>query len=158
MKKLQFIFAAAALLVLSLGMTGCDPNDPNNPDNPATSEIVSTFEIYNEIFDNLVVEAIYKNDTRMYFVLLNADSCFVTSYYFYYGSSNFVRYAYGSNLVIPETLTHKGVTYNVIGAGALDYGGAGDKVTSIWINTNMEKLNGGPTQFPLLTSINVTTD
>ena len=128
MKKLQFIFAAAALLVLSLGMMGCDPNNPNNPDMPA---IVSTSETNNG--DGIVVEVIYKNNIRLYFELTSPTECALTLYKDYYGWYNegFEQYAYSGDLVIPETITHKGVTYTVTD---ISYGVSLSKnVPSVWI-------------------------
>lgn len=132
MKKLQFIFAAAALLVLSLGMTGCDPNNPNNPDMPA---IVSTSETNNK---GIIVEAIYKNNIRLYFRLTGPNTCSFSSYYYFYNSPGFEQYDYSGDLVIPETLTHKGVTYTVTCIGNL---GKSTKVTSISIPKTIENLS-----------------
>lgn len=132
MKKLQFSFAAAALLVLSLGMTGCDPNNPNNPDMPA---IVSTSETNNK---GIIVEAIYKNNIRLYFRLTGPNTCSFSYYYCFYNSPGFEQYDYSGDLVIPETLTHKGVTYTVTCIGNL---GKSTKVTSISIPKTIEKLS-----------------
>lgn len=132
MKKLQFIFAAAALLVLSLGMTGCDPNNPNNPDMPA---IVSTSETNN---NGIIVEAIYKNNIRLYFRLTGPNTCSFSYYYYFYNSPGFEQYDYSGDLVIPETLTHKGVTYTVTCIGDL---GESTKVTSISIPKTIENLS-----------------
>ena len=132
MKKLQFIFAAAALLVLSLGMTGCDPNNPNNPDMPA---IVSTSETNN---NGIIVEAIYKNNIRLYFRLTGPNTCSFSYYYYFYNSPGFEQYDYSGDLVIPETLTHKGVTYTVTCIGNL---GKSTKVTSISIPKTIENLS-----------------
>lgn len=125
MKKLQFIFAAVALLVLSLGITGCDPNDPNNPEMPA---IVSTSETNSN--DGIVVEVVYKNNTRMFFLLTSPNTCELTSYYTFYKSEGYEQYNYSGELVIPETITHKGVIYTVTGIFGL---GAIDPATKVWI-------------------------
>jgi len=159
MKKLQFIFAAVALLVLSLGMTGCDPNDPNNPDNPATSEIVSTSETNNG--DGIVVEVIYKNNIRLYFELTSPTECALTLYQDYYGryKEGFEQYAYSGDLVIPETITHKGVTYTVtdISYGVREYSG---NVTTVWIPKTVidDNIIRVVQYWWELTAINVATD
>lgn len=148
MKKLQFIFAAAALLVLSLGMTGCDPNNPNNPNMPA---IVSTSETNNAY--GIVVEVIYKNNTHLYFQLTSPTECALTSYQDYYGWYNeegFEQYAYSGDLVIPESITHKGVTYTV--SGIYSFGEA----TSILIPKTVKTMRVSGTE--LLKAFNVATD
>ncbi|HPL94961.1 MAG TPA: leucine-rich repeat domain-containing protein [Paludibacteraceae bacterium] len=125
MKKLQFIFAAAALLVLSLGMTGCDPTNPNNPEMPAIVSISETNSDY-----GIVVEVVYKNNTRMFFLLTSPNTCELTSYYTFYKSEGYEQYNYSGELVIPETITHKGVIYTVTGIFSL---GAIDPATKVWI-------------------------
>lgn len=136
MKKLQFIFAAAALLVLSLGMTGCDPTNPNNPETPA---IVSTSETNNDRW-GIIVEAIYKNNTRMYFRLTSPNTCEVVSYELYYNNSEgFSQYAYSGEMVIPETFTHKGNMYMVTTIGALVSRDL--QITTVWIPKTIEGLH-----------------
>jgi len=149
MKKLQFIFAAAALLVLSLGMTGCDPTNPNNPDMPA---IVSTSETNSN--DGIVVEVVYKNNTRMFFLLTSPNTCELTSYYTFYKSEGYEQYSYSGELVIPETITHKGVIYTVTGIFGL---GAIDPATKVWIPKTV--INHGLSDFTWgVTEINVSPD
>lgn len=149
MKKLQFIFAAAALLVLSLGMTGCDPTNPNNPEMPAIVSISETNSDY-----GIVVEVVYKNNTRMFFLLTSPNTCELTSYYTFYKSEGYEQYNYSGELVIPETITHKGVIYTVTGIFSL---GAIDPATKVWIPKTV--INHGLSDFTWrVTEINVSPD
>lgn len=155
MKKLQFIFAAAVLLVLSLGITGCDPN---NPDNPAISEIVSTSETNSDY--GIVVEVVYKNNTRMFFLLTSPNTCKLTPFYTFYKSEGFEQYKYSGDLVIPETITHKGVTYTVTD---ISYGVRGEyrgNVTTVWIPKTVidDNIISVVQYWRELTAINVATD
>src|SRR5574344_2062851 len=99
MKKLQFIFLSVVLLVLNLGLIVCDRNNANNPNMHA---MVSTSKTNNAY--GIVVEVIYKNNTRMYFKLYSPTECHLTSYHSYYGSGGFSQYAYSGDLVIPESI------------------------------------------------------
>lgn len=128
MKKLHLIFAALGLFVFSLGITGCDPNNPNNPDMPA---IVSTSEVQDG--NMRVVEVIYKNNTHLFFKVISPTECSLAPHQYYYGSGlEFEQYAYSGDLVVPETITHEGVTYTVTSfTDALLY--VDYNVTSVWI-------------------------
>ena len=103
-----------ALLVVAVVLSGCKKNEVDTPEIPV---IVSDTEAVNED-GYVVVESVFDDESKMYFILLDAISAAVTNSESFYGSgNNNYGYQYRGDVVIPSEITHLGETYTVTTIG-----------------------------------------
>lgn len=130
MNRLSKIISTIMLLIAIVIATGCtktdEPNNGgngnnngnNNGHNGETTEapvIVSTSEIQ---FDGIVyIEAVFEDESKMYFALISPTEAEVVRGESYYQDNPSQAYNYRGEVVIPETITHKGTTYTVVAIG-----------------------------------------
>ena len=122
MNKL-LIATLSILLVVAVWFTGCNkPDEPNNGGNngnnggnggetPETPAIVSTSEVQ---YDGKVfVEAVFEDETKMYFAIISPKEVSVASGEFFYQDDPSQAYKYRGEVAIPEKITHLNTTYDV---------------------------------------------
>lgn len=115
------------LFVVAVCFTGCNkPDEPNNGgnngnnggdggDTPETPAIVSSSEVQ---YDGKVfVEAVFEDETKMYFAIISPTEMAVTSGEFFYQDNPSQAYTYRGDVVIPKMITHLGTTYTVVEIG-----------------------------------------
>lgn len=111
------------LLIVAYCYTGCKkPEDPSNGGNngnsgetPEAAAIVSTSEVQ---YDGKVfVEAVFEDETKMYFAIISPTEVSVASGEFFYQDDPSQAYKYRGDVVIPEKITHLGTTYSIIEIG-----------------------------------------
>lgn len=124
MNRLLKRVTALILTMAVVCMVGCKKADePNNGGNngnnggngsetPEAPAIVSTSEVQ---YDGKVfVEAVFEDETKMYFVILSPTEVAVVSGEFYYQDDPSLAYMYRREVMIPERITHLGNIYSVI--------------------------------------------
>ena len=142
MNRLLKRITAIMLTMAVVCMIGCKKTDePNNGGNNGNNggndgetqeapAIVSTSEVQ---FDGKVfVEAVFEDETKMYFVILSPTEVAVVSGEFYYQDNPSQAYKYRGDVVIPEKITHLGTTYTIIEIGWKAFYGC-NLVSSIYI-------------------------
>ena len=105
------------LLMATLALSGCKKNDEEIPVTPEIPDIISDTEVVNED-GYVVVESVFDDESKMYFILLDAVSAAVTNSESFYGSgNNNYGYQYRGDVVIPSEITHLGETYTITTIG-----------------------------------------
>lgn len=142
MNKLLKRITAIMLTIALVCMVGCKKADePNNGGNngnnggnggetPEAPAIVSTSEVQ---YDGKVfVEAVFEDETKMYFEILSPNEVSVVNGEYYYQDNPSLAYIYRGEVVIPETISHLGMAYSVIAIGQKAFYGC-NLVTSVFI-------------------------
>lgn len=134
-----------ATIMLSMAvvcMIGCkktdDPNNGGNNGNnggnggetPETPAIVSTSEVQNN--GRVFVEAVFEDETKMYFAIISPTEVSVASGEFFYQDDPSQAYKYRGEVVIPEKITHFNTTYDVTAISYKAFYGC-DLVSSVLI-------------------------
>lgn len=128
MSKLLKIKKDLLLIMATVCLIGCTkPDDPNNGGGnngnnggnsgevPEASAIVSTSEVQ---YDGTVfIEAVFEDETKMYFAIISPDEVSVVGGEFYYKDNPSLAYKYRGEVVIPESVTHLGSNYIVTAIG-----------------------------------------
>ena len=126
MNRLLKRITAIMLTMAVVCMIGCKKTDePNNGGNngnngnnggnggetPEAPAIVSTSEVQ---YDGKVfVEAVFEDETKMYFVILSPTEVAVVSGEFYYQDNPSQAFKYRGEVIIPEKIIHLNSTYYV---------------------------------------------
>ena len=118
MKKAVKLLVCVNTIFAFLMLVGCQKENGNNNggsggENYEEPTIVSTREVNNDGF--VIVEALFDDNSKMYFRLLTSNIAEVTNWKSFYGSESNEGYVYRGDLVIPSELTHSGVTYQIAG-------------------------------------------
>ena len=110
--------AAIMLTMAVICMAGCKKTDgPNNNggnggEAPETPAIVSTSEVQ---YDGKVfVEAIFEDESKMYFAIISPTEVSVVSGEFFYQDDPSQAYKYRGEVIIPRKITHLNKAYDVI--------------------------------------------
>lgn len=124
MNRLLKRITAIMLTMAVVCMVGCkkadEPNNGGNNENnggnggetPEAPAIVSTSEVQ---YDGKVfVEAVFEDETKMYFEILSLNEVALVNGEFYYQDNPSLAYKYRGEIVVPETITHLGKTYSII--------------------------------------------
>lgn len=124
MNRLSKVILAIMLIIAVVIAAGCTKTDgPNNGGNngnngwnggetPDTPAIVSTSEVQ---YDGTVyIEALFKDDTKMYFEIVSPNEVSVVNGEYYYQDNPSLAYKYRGEVVIPENIKHLGTTYSVV--------------------------------------------
>ncbi len=127
MNRLIKRITALILTMAMVCMIGCkktdDPNNGGNNGNnggnggetPEVPAVVSTSEVQ---YDGIVyIEAVFEDESKMYFALLSPTEAEVVRGELYCQDNPSQAYIYRGEVVIPETITHKGTTYTVVAIG-----------------------------------------
>lgn len=138
------------LIIAVVIATGCTkPDEPNNGDNngnnggnggetPEAPAIVSTSEVQ---YDGIVyIEAVFEDESKMYFALLSPTEAEVVRGESYYQDNPSLAYMYRGEVVIPETITHKGTTYTVVAIGNRAFVCC-DLVTFVYIPNTVQSIH-----------------
>lgn len=127
MNRLLKRIAVIMLTMAVICMIGCKKTDDqnnggNNGNNgvnggetPEALAIVSTSEVQYD--GNIYIEAVFEDESKMYFALLSPTEMEVVRGESYYQDNPSQAYQYRGEVVIPETITHKGTTYTVVAIG-----------------------------------------
>ena len=110
-------------------------NDGETPEAPA---IISTSEVQ---YDGIVyIEAVFEDESKMYFALLSPTEAEVVSGESYYQDNPSQAYKYRGDVIIPETITHKGTTYSIVAIGNRAFVCC-DLVASVYIPNTVKSIH-----------------
>ena len=121
---------------------GCNNgnNGGNGGETPEAPAIVSTSEVQ---YDGKVfVEAVFEDETKMYFTITSPTEVEVVSGDFYYQDNPSQAYKYRGDVVIPETITHLGTIYTVDAIGWKAFYGC-KLVTSVYLPNSILSISDG---------------
>ena len=150
MDKLLKVAMSTLMVMATVCLIGCNKvDDPNNDDNngsnggnsgetPETPAIVSTSEVQ---YDGMVyIEAVFEDESKMYFAILSSSEVAVASGEFYYQDNPSHAYMYRGEVVIPERITHLGTTYSVVAIAYKAFYRC-NLVTSVYIPNSVKFIN-----------------
>ena len=153
MNRLLKKMTALMLIMAVVCMIGCKKADePNNGDNnennggnggetPEAPAIVSTSEVQ---YDGKVyIEALFKDDTKMYFEIVSPNEMALVSGKFFYQDNPSLAYIYRGNIVIPESIKHFGISYSVVSI-AKEAFYRNELVTSVYIPNSVTSIKMYP--------------
>lgn len=142
MNRLLKRITAIMLTMAVVCMVGCKKTDhPNNGGNngnnggnggetPETPVIVSTSEAK---YDGIVyIEAVFDDETKMYFEILSPTEVALVNGEFYYQYNPSSAYMYRGEVVVPESIKHFGTSYSVVSISKKAFY-SNDMVTSVYI-------------------------
>ena len=149
MNKLLKVSMSMLLVVATLCFIGCnkadDPNNGgngnnngNNGETPEAPTIISTSEVQ---YDGTVfIEAVFEDETKMYFEILSPYEVALVSGEFYYQDNPSLAYMYRGEVVIPESIKHLGTTYSVVSIAKKAFY-HNEMVTSVYIPNTVTAIN-----------------
>lgn len=116
----SFKFRLVLFVMASLSMFGCQKENENGDNSGDSGQIqyqepiiVSTQEVVNN--GKVIIEALFDDESKMYFILRNSSEAVVTNWRSYYDTDISEGYVYRGDVVIPSVLEHKGSTYSIVG-------------------------------------------
>lgn len=149
MNRLLKRIAALILIMAVVCTVGCKKADePNNGENngnnggnggetPEAPAIVSTSEVqYN---GTVYIETVFDDETKMYFEILSPNEVALVNGEFYYQDNPSLAYKYRGEVVIPERITHFGVSYDVVEISKRAFN-VNYLVTSVYIPNSVKAL------------------
>lgn len=114
LKRIAAIMLTMAVICLAGCKKADDPNNNggNGGETPETPAIVSTSEVQ---YDGKVfVEAIFEDESKMYFAIISPTEVSVASGEFFYQDDPSQAYKYRGEVIIPRKITHLNKEYDVI--------------------------------------------